>query len=66
MTFEELKTQFPTATLDTWTVHENGGGWVKNTATVTATAWIGPNAIVYGNARVSGRSRVFGDTQVSG
>ena len=66
MTFEELQIWFPGATLDTWKSHQNGGGWVQNTASVADSAFIGPNAIVYGNARVSGRSRVFGDTQVSG
>ena len=29
--------------------HPNGGGWVAFTATVAATAFVGPNALVYGN-----------------
>ena len=52
--------------------HPNGGGWVANTATVDASAFVGSdaqvhgNARVYGNARVSGTARVSGDAQVSG
>jgi len=46
--------------------HKNGGGWVANTATVDASAYIGPNAQVYGKALVSDNARVFGDAQVSG
>ena len=34
--------------------HENGGGWVANTATVEATVYVGSNARVFGNAQVSG------------
>lgn len=30
--------------------HENGGGWVANTATVQASAYIGRDARVYGYA----------------
>ena len=36
--------------------HENGGGWVANTATVEATVYVGPNAQVFGDARVSGNA----------
>ncbi len=32
--------------------HSNGGGWVDNTATVAATAYVGPNARVLGYAQV--------------
>ena len=52
--------------------HENGGGWVANTATVEATVYVGPNAQVSGNARVygyawvSGNAWVFGDARVFG
>ena len=46
--------------------HKNGGGWVANTATVEATAYIGPDARVYGEAWVSGEARVYGDAQVYG
>ena len=72
MTFEQLKNEFPEATLETWHVHSNGGGWVQNTATVAKSAYVGLNARVYGdapvfeNARVSGDARVFGDDSVRG
>ena len=66
MTFEELQIWFPDATLDTWKSHQNGGGWVQNTATVAETAWIGPNAIVSWNAEVSGYAMVYGDARVFG
>ena len=58
--------------------HENGGGWVANTAKVEETAYIGPNALVYGyaqvycdaqvsgNAWVSGNARVYGNAWVYG
>ena len=42
------------------------GGWVADTATVVATAFLGPNARVYGNAQVSGDAKVYGNAQVSG
>ena len=31
--------------------HSNGGGWVADTATVAASAFVGPDARVYGGAR---------------
>ena len=34
--------------------HKNGGGWVEDTATVAATAYVGPSAVVSDNAKVSG------------
>jgi hypothetical protein len=39
--------------------HPNGGGWVADTAKVTDTSYVGPDAWVYGNAEVSGDARVF-------
>ena len=33
--------------------HPNGGGWVANTATVDASAFVGRDAQVYDYARVS-------------
>ena len=59
-TFEQLKQEFPNATLDTWHQHPNGGGWVENTAHVE------DSAQVSGNARVSGNAWVCDDAQVSG
>lgn len=38
--------------------HPNGGGWVSNTATVAATAYVGPRARVLDDAIVTGRSRI--------
>ncbi|MGS2586117.1 DUF6055 domain-containing protein [Streptomyces hebeiensis] len=47
--------------------HSNGGGWVSNTASVAATAYVGPKAAVYagtvtGNARIEGLGWVNGGT----
>lgn len=78
MTFEQLKQEFPYATLDTWHQHPNGGGWVETTAhvedsarvygnaAVYGNAWVCGNARVHGNARVYGNARVSGDARVSG
>ena len=38
--------------------HANGGGWVSNTATVDASAYVGPNAQVLDNAQVRGNARI--------
>ena len=46
--------------------HSNGGGWVANTTTVEASAYIGVGAWVSGNAQVFGNARVFGNAQVFG
>ena len=46
--------------------HPNGGGWVADTALVSRTACVGPNARVYGKAWVSGNARVYGYAQVYG
>ena len=47
-----------------WHQHSNGGGWVKNTATVDATAYVGPNAVVYDTAKVLNYARVEDYAQV--
>ena len=44
--------------------HPNGGGWVANTATVDASAFVGSNAQVSGYARVHGNAQVYGYAQV--
>ena len=46
--------------------HPNGGGWVADTATVSETAYVGPDARVYGNAVVSGNARVYSKAWVYG
>ena len=46
--------------------HANGGGWVANTARVSATAYVGPNAQVSGGAEVSGGARVYENARVYG
>ena len=61
-----LKSKFPNATLQTWDLHPNGGGWVQNTANVSASAFVGPDAIVYGNAEVYGKARVIDNARVFG
>lgn len=38
--------------------HANGGGWVANTATVDATAYVGPNAQVINTAQVRNNARI--------
>ncbi|MCX6343585.1 MAG: DUF6055 domain-containing protein [Armatimonadetes bacterium] len=40
------------------THHANGGGFKANTATVDATAYVGPNAAVYDTAKVLGNARI--------
>ena len=63
---QQLKSKFPDATLETWAQHPNGKGWVQNTANVSDSAFVGPDAIVYGNAEVSGKASIFGNAVVSG
>ena len=63
---QKLKSLFPDATLETWHVHPNGGGWVQNTASVSASAFVGPDAIVSGNARVSDHAQIYGLARVGG
>ncbi|MEI6604225.1 MAG: LamG-like jellyroll fold domain-containing protein [Verrucomicrobiota bacterium] len=41
-----------------FTYHSNGGGIKASTATVDATAYVGPNAMVLGTAKVYGYSRI--------
>ncbi len=45
--------------------HENGGGWVADTAVVSSEAHIGANSVVYDNAQVLGASQVL-DSRVYG
>lgn len=47
------------------------GGWVSHTASVSSTAYIGPDALVYGfarvtNARIEDRVRVSGSAHIFG
>lgn len=44
--------------------HENGDGWVANTAHVDDTVYVGPNAQVFGNARVCGYVRIVNNAKV--
>ena len=60
MTFQELEEKLGKQDPSQWHQHSNGGGWVKNSATVES------SARVFGNALVSGNALVFGDAQVSG
>lgn len=58
--------------------HENGGGWVAETAHVEPSCYVGPHAVVYGNARITekaiindyakvyGNARVYGNAKVYG
>jgi len=47
-----------------WHQHANGNGWVKDSATVDATAYVGPNALVYDTAQVRNYARVEDYAQV--
>lgn len=64
MELTKLQELFPTATLETWHQHKNGGGWVENTAYVANSAYVGPNAVVCGSAQVRGSAQVCGSAQV--
>ena len=46
--------------------HENGQGWIANTAKVEKTVYVGPNAWVYDNAQVYGNARISGYARVYG
>jgi predicted Zn-ribbon and HTH transcriptional regulator len=46
--------------------HQNGGGWVADTATVAETAHVGPSASVFGQARVLDSSLVLDNAWVRG
>ncbi|NUT45689.1 MAG: avirulence protein [Saccharothrix sp.] len=46
--------------------HANGGGWVANTASVSASAYVGPKAAVYGRATVRDNARIEGLGWVNG
>ena len=64
MTFEELQKIIHWAIESEWHQHQNGAGWVQNTATVAPTAYIGEFAIVYSEAQVCGEARVCGEAKV--
>jgi len=49
-----------------WERHENGGGWVKKTASVAATAYVGPSTIISGRARVLDFAQIRDDAVVTG
>ena len=65
MTFEEVKKVVPYAIESEWHQHQNGGGWVQDTAYVSGNARVYGNACVYGNAQVSGNARVSGNAWVT-
>ncbi|OGH07206.1 MAG: hypothetical protein A2W22_00580 [Candidatus Levybacteria bacterium RBG_16_35_11] len=41
--------------------HENGGGWIKNTAQVDNSAFIGENVEISGNAWIYGHVEISGN-----
>jgi hypothetical protein len=47
-------------------IHPNGGGWKADTATVDASAFIGPDARVLGSARVLDKARIEDSAVVTG
>ncbi len=53
-------------------LHENGGGWVADTACVQREVYVGPDAEVFDTARVYGdvaiidSARVYGNSEVKG
>ncbi len=44
--------------------HENGGGFVENSANVNSSAFVDNKSVVCGNAKVEGQARVFGGALV--
>jgi len=46
--------------------HENGGGWIKNTAQVEKSVFVGENAWIYGNAKISGKAEIYGNAEIYG
>ncbi len=44
--------------------HNNGGGWVADTAHVDDTVYVGPDARVYGEARVLNGVKIFNNVRV--
>ena len=47
-------------------VHANGGGWVADTARVSDSVYVGPDAMVLGSANVSGNVRITDHAVVAG
>lgn len=47
-TIEQLQLLFPDATLETWHIHVNGGGWVRNTVSIKETVYVGSNTVISG------------------
>lgn len=39
-------------------LHQNGGGWVQNSASVGPSVFVGPYAIILGNSKISGNVRI--------
>ena len=56
-TIEEILEMFPDTTAKDWGQHPNGGGWVKKTVNIDASAYIGEAAIVSGNASIEDNAR---------
>ena len=46
--------------------HENGGGWVADTASVAATALVDESSTVYGTANVGGKTLIVNGAEVLG
>ena len=49
-TIEEVLKTVPGTKAEDWHQHGNGKGWVYSSASVTDSAYVGPNAQVHGNA----------------
>ena len=67
MTWDELRTTlfpFLPATSKGFRRHENGGGWVRCTAVVERSAYVGPRALMRGGAMRGGR--MFGGAMHGG
>ncbi|MFH1497257.1 MAG: hypothetical protein ABII82_05460 [Verrucomicrobiota bacterium] len=68
MTWDELRqihSWLPVSS-EGWHQHNNGGGWVEDTAYVAATVQVCGEAQVCGNARVYGEAQVYGNARVCG
>ena len=69
-TITEVIACFPDTKSEQWHQHENGKGWVFETAFADLTSFVEGlvygYARVYGNDWVSGNARVYGNARVSG
>jgi hypothetical protein len=66
MRIDQVLGLFSGDTAADWAQHPNGGGWVRKSATVAFTAFVGLDAMVFGSAQVSDYARIYGEARVLG